>query len=144
MKISASPEEELSINLTPLIDIVFLLLIFFMVSTTFDKETRLELDLPKASQSQVDNTAPVNIILAIDTAGVYRLGVELKGKLSELRETAPEELRILLKDAFTRHPEGSLFIKADANATHQSVIFALDMARQAGIKKVTFAAEARY
>ena len=141
MKFSATPEEELSINLTPLIDIVFLLLIFFMVSTTFDKESRLELALPKASPSQSDSRGPASIILAIDVGGGYQLGVETGNRESEFRGVAPDELKPLLIQAIEQYPDGGLLIKADARTTHQSVIFALDAARHAGIKKVTFAAK---
>jgi len=117
--------EEDSINLTPLIDVVFLLLIFFMVSTTFTKETHLEIDLPEAvGEAANSETDPLEII--INAAGDYALN----GK-SLVNNTAAT-----LRSALTELSEGdtsrALIITADANAPHQYVVRAMDSAGQLG------------
>ena len=73
MKFSSAPAEEVSINLTPLIDIVFLLLIFFMVSTTFNRETNLEIALPETRSEAVQPVAREDISLVINAQGQYQL-----------------------------------------------------------------------
>lgn len=142
MKFSTTSEEEVSINLTPLIDVVFLLLIFFMVSTTFQKETKLDLSLPTANSSSKPIEGITNIVLAIDSVGRYNVAIELKGQQSELKVTAPQDLAKQLQILFDQHPDGTLVIKADGQTPHESVVFCLDAARKIGLKKVRFAAEA--
>jgi|TARA_B110000008_G_scaffold156822_1_gene157711 biopolymer transport protein ExbD len=119
-------KEELSVNLTPLIDIVFLLLIFFMVSTTFTKESQLNISLPEAS-AELSDVPPASIEILITDAGTYsingqslvnnQLDTLKKGitKVLEGRETAP------------------VVISADAKATHESVVRAMDAAGQLGL-----------
>ncbi|WP_372835234.1 ExbD/TolR family protein, partial [Pontibacterium sp.] len=75
MKFSRQRPEEVSVNLTPLIDVVFLLLIFFMVSTTFTKETQLEIDLPSASGSATEALERIEILISAE--GEYRLNSQL-------------------------------------------------------------------
>ena len=72
MKFRRQQREELGVNLTPLIDVVFLLLIFFMVSTTFTRETQLSVDLPEAT-GEPQEMAAEQIEIRIDEAGVYRV-----------------------------------------------------------------------
>ena len=74
MKFRRQRREELSVNLTPLIDVVFLLLIFFMVSTTFTRETQLSIDLPEAS-GQPQETTDERIEILIDESGSYRVQI---------------------------------------------------------------------
>lgn len=125
MQFRRQSREEDSINLTPLIDVVFLLLIFFMVSTTFTKETHLEIDLPEAvGEAANSETDPLEII--INAAGDYALN----GK-SLVNNTAAT-----LRSALTELSEGdtsrALIITADANAPHQYVVRAMDSAGQLG------------
>jgi len=142
MRFAAAPEEEVSINLTPLIDIVFLLLIFFMVSTTFNKETKLEIALPEAGAQGAPDLSPSRLILAITAGGEYQLAVESKSEASEFQTVQTGELRVFLRVAAEKHREAVLVVKADAKTTHQAVVWALDAARKAGIEKVMFSAQA--
>jgi len=142
MRFAAAPEEEVSINLTPLIDIVFLLLIFFMVSTTFNKETKLEIALPEAGAQGAPDLSPSRLILAITAGGEYQLAVESKSEASEFQTVQAGELRVFLRVAAEKHREAVLVLKADAKTTHQAVVWALDAARKAGIEKVMFSAQA--
>lgn len=125
MQFRRQSREEDSINLTPLIDVVFLLLIFFMVSTTFTKETHLEIDLPEAvGEAANSETDPLEII--INAAGDYALN----GK-SLVNNTAAT-LRSALIELSEGDTSRALIITADANAPHQYVVRAMDSAGQLG------------
>ena len=141
MKFATPVAEEVSINLTPLIDIVFLLLIFFMVSTTFQRETELEIALPEASAKTKGAEVVSAVVLEIDSDGVYRLGVRAAGKSSEVISVSADRLPKTLEGISTKHETTTLIIKADAKTSHQAVVRALDAAQRAGLKKIKFAAE---
>ena len=141
MKFSVPETEEVSINLTPLIDIVFLLLIFFMVSTTFQRETELEIALPEASAETSSEPAVSALILEIDATGAYRLSTEQSGKSSDFASVNIEQLSEMLKGLSAKNDTATLVIKADAKTPHQAVVQALDAARKANLTRVKFAAE---
>lgn len=116
--------EEVDINLTPLIDVVFLLLIFFMVSTTFTQETRLAITLPEAQGlASLAQTPPVEVIVGAD--GEYAINGE------RLTRNDAATLRVVLSE-LVESSERSLTITADANARHQSVVTLMDVAGQLG------------
>ncbi|WP_067520973.1 ExbD/TolR family protein [Endozoicomonas ascidiicola] len=118
-------QQEVSINLTPLIDVVFLLLIFFMVSTTFTKETHLAIDLPQSSGEQRAER-PQQIEITISKGGDFAVAGQslVNGQLETL------------KNALSKVSEGDsqlpLIITADANTPYQSVVTAMDAAGQLG------------
>ena len=141
MKFSVPETEEVSINLTPLIDIVFLLLIFFMVSTTFQRETELEIALPEASAETSSEPAVSALILEIDATGAYRLSSQQSGKSSDFASVNIEQLSEMLKGLSAKIVTATLVIKADAKTPHQAVVQALDAARKANLTRVRFAAE---
>ena len=141
MKFATPVTEEVSINLTPLIDIVFLLLIFFMVSTTFQRETELEIALPEASAKTKVTEVASAVVLEIDSDGVYRLGIRADGEWSEVLSVSADKLSETLDGISTKHETTTLIIKADAKTRHQAVVRALDAAQRAGLKKIKFAAE---
>ncbi|MGD8347881.1 MAG: biopolymer transporter ExbD [Gammaproteobacteria bacterium] len=124
-------EEEVSINLTPLIDVVFLLLIFFMVSTTFDTTSQLEIQLPEASENKAPEP-PRKINLVIDARGKFFLNArELTGKDSAT-----------LRAALERALEGRrmpIVIQSDADSPVQSLVTAMDVVGQLGLKQVSIA-----
>jgi biopolymer transport protein ExbD len=128
MNLRPSRRLEPDVNLTPLIDVVFLLLIFFMVSTTFRKESELKIDLPEASPqpSTVAEQQPLEI--AIDASGRYFINGQALA--DEQAETLKEALA---KQADIRRDE-SLIIRADAETPHQAVVTAMDVAGQLGFK----------
>jgi biopolymer transport protein ExbD len=124
--------EEPEVSLTPLIDVVFTILIFFMVSTTFVTEGKLRLVLPQASaQPSAAQQDPLE--LAIDANGQFFLD----GKPLINRQT------LTVKRALAGFSQDGgappLVIKADANTPHQAVVTALDAAGQAGIKQISIA-----
>lgn len=133
MNFRAKPVEELDLNVTPLIDVVFLLLIFFMVSTTFQKETRLQLQLPQASDQQV-STENRTIEIVINASGAYFIN----GR--ELGDSGIGNVRQAINKLARGNKDIPLLIRADAMAPHQSVITAMDAAGQLGMVKFSLAA----
>ena len=123
---------EVSINLTPLIDVVFLLLIFFMVSTSFSELTQLVVDLPEAEgiPASADNT----VLLVVDVQG----NMTLDG------EPVPNDasgLSAALRQRLSGNADISVTLSADAMTPHQYVVTAIDVAAQLNITRLTIATE---
>ena len=125
MKFRRQRLDDVSVNLTPLIDVVFLLLIFFMVSTTFTRETQLSIDLPEA-QGQAKESSEREIEILIDEGGSYR--VNGQGLVdANMRTLQAAIYKISAGD--TTMP---MIITADAQAAHEDVVRAMDAAGQMG------------
>ena len=128
---SRNAEEDVNINLTPLIDVVFLLLIFFMVSTTFDTTSQLKINLPEASQDQ-SVVPPQKLNLMIDAKGNFLLNSrELTNNKSAT-----------LKAALERTMDGNMLpivIQSDADSPVQSLVTAMDVVGQLGLSQVSIA-----
>lgn len=125
MKFKRQQRTEDFVNLTPLIDVVFLLLIFFMVSTTFTKETHLKVDLPEANgQVSVADNKALDILITTD--GSYSVNGQA------LINKQPETLRSALQKLSDGDNTRPLTITADANVAHQAVVTAMDVAGQLG------------
>lgn len=123
--------DEPEINLIPLIDVLLVILIFLAASTSFSRFSELSVTLPTASRdAQTPLLPPVTITVAAD--GRYAVN----GKALPQREV--EQLAQSLRSAIAGRPDPSVIIDADAAATHQSVIGAMEAARQAGIARVGF------
>ena len=123
---------EVSINLTPLIDVVFLLLIFFMVSTSFSELTQLVVDLPEAAGSPATNDNA--LILTVDVAG----NMTLNG------ESVPNDVRglsLALRQQLSGNTDIPVTLSADAMTPHQYVVTAMDVAAQLNITRLTIATE---
>lgn len=125
MKFRRQQHEEVGINLTPLIDIVFLLLIFFMVSTTFTRETQLSIDLPEA-KGKPREVAEKQIEILVDESGQYRVNGQA------LVDARMRTLQAAIYKASTGDTTLPMIITADAQATHESVVQAMDAAGQMG------------
>ena len=128
---SRNAEEDVNINLTPLIDVVFLLLIFFMVSTTFDTTSQLKINLPEASQDQ-SVVPPQKLNLMIDANGNFFLNS---------RELTNNK-RATLKAALERTMDGNklpIVIQSDADSPVQSLVTAMDVVGQLGLSQVSIA-----
>ncbi|WP_462321814.1 ExbD/TolR family protein [Halochromatium sp.] len=125
------------INLTPLIDVVFLLLIFFMVTTSFRDEGRLRLQLPEADAEAVPREEIELVEVMIDRAGRFYVNAQL------LTATDLETLKQALIGAVGPERERPVLIKADAKAEHQAVMQVLDAAGQLGLSQIAFAASQR-
>lgn len=125
MKFRRQRREEVGINLTPLIDVVFLLLIFFMVSTTFTRETQLSIDLPEAKGAAAAELEE-KIEILIDESGEYR--VNGQGLVDRQLRTLQAAI-YKLSAGDTTLP---MIITADAQAAHEDVVRAMDAAGQMG------------
>ena len=129
-------EDSVEVNLTPLIDVVFLLLIFFMVSTTFDRHAKLKVSLPeastKATQQQNDP-----LVLSIDAKGNYFLNE--RQIVNQQLSTLKQAILKTLSETNANIEDVSLVLRADANTQHQSVVRAMDAASQLGLTKLSIA-----
>ena len=132
MKFQRNLREEVSINLTPLIDVVFLLLIFFMITTTFSRETSLQINLPEASGEPVE-APPAQMEILVTEDGRFAVN----GKL--LSDATPRTLTQALLEAAGDNTAIPLVITADARALHQSVVTAMDAVAQAGFSQLHIA-----
>lgn len=125
MKFPRQPVEPVDVNLTPLIDVVFLLLIFFMVSTTFTRERELTVELPEASaEATVETTERVEI--EINAEGEYAVNTQ------RLVNRSSDTLIKAIKDVSKGNTKLPLIITADASTPHQAVVTAMDVAGQLG------------
>ncbi|MBT8130115.1 MAG: biopolymer transporter ExbD [Gammaproteobacteria bacterium] len=125
-------DERVDVNLTPLIDVVFLLLIFFMVSTTFDRHAKLKVELPEASAKQVQQQQQ-SIVLSIDAKGNYFINDR------QLVNTRLETLKIALQKTLADEKDVPLVLRADAKTPHQAVVRAMDAASQVGLTRLSIA-----
>ncbi|WP_370978740.1 ExbD/TolR family protein [Agaribacterium sp. ZY112] len=125
MKFKRQVSAEEGVNLTPLIDVVFLLLIFFMVSTTFTKESHLEIDLPEASGDKRPVEAK-EIEVVVDQQG----SLTVNGKV--LVDSRPATLQVALEGISQGDTSIPFVITGDANASYQSIVSVMDLAGQLG------------
>jgi len=124
--------EEVDINLTPLIDVVFLLLIFFMVTTTFNRQAALKVDLPEATAAALEQPDD-RLELVIDREGRYYLNG------SPLVNTQAKTLVAALRQAAQGRTELPMVIRADARTPHQAVVTAMDSAARIGLTRLSIA-----
>jgi biopolymer transport protein ExbD len=127
---SASPEPE--INLIPFIDVLLVVLIFLMLTTTWSRLTEIQLNLPVADATP-SSQRPREIVLTVTPQGQYAINKSPVGGSSVGALVA-----VLTPLA---HRDATLVISADASATHQAVVHAMEAARRSGLSKITFAAQ---
>jgi biopolymer transport protein ExbD len=132
MRLGSTRRDEPELNLTSLIDVVLLLVIFFMLATTFVTEGRLRVVLPEAGAEPIE-TAQQPVVITISAQGSYR--VNERALLNNSRETLRSALR-KVADGAAGQP---VTIRADARATHQSVVTAMDVAARLGFTQVNIA-----
>ena len=132
MNLRPTPREAVDIDLTPLIDVVFLLLIFFMVSTTFNRESELSIELPSAS-AEVRKRQADSIDVAIDAQGRFYVN----GR--QLLNTQSKTIRQALKNAAGDKESPPVIVNADARTPYQAVVQVMDVARKLGFVRLTFA-----
>ena len=125
MKFQRQKLEDVNVNLTPLIDVVFLLLIFFMVSTTFTKETHLSIDLPEATgEASADVEDQIEIL--ISEQGEYTINAR------QLVDESIDTLKQAIRQISGGDTSLPMVITADAQTPHESVVRAMDAAGQMG------------
>jgi biopolymer transport protein ExbD len=131
MRFSAKEDKEnIEVNLTPLIDVVFLLLIFFMVSTTFIYSNSIDVNLPAAKGDETSVSENIRVVLtqsgAINIDGTQFAENQVEAQLAEMKRNKPES---------------TVIIEADKNVTHGRVVFVMDASRKAGFEKFAIAVE---
>ena len=132
MNFTRAEEERLDVNITPLIDVVFLLLIFFMVTTTFNQQAELRVDLPEASsEEQALEVIPIEI--TIDPSGTYFVNGQ------NLAKNNAKALLQSLQKIVAGDKDKSVIIRADANTPHQAVVTAMDTVAKVGVSKLSIA-----
>lgn len=131
--------EKLDITLISMIDVLFVLLLFFMVSTTFDQHTEVKVKLPEADGADAEQY-PKMVTLTIDAAGIYYLNGD-DGLPHELVNQQLETLKQELLKVAEHSKDQPFIINADGKTAHQAVITALEAAGAAGFSHITFAAQ---
>ncbi len=126
--------EEPEINLIPFIDVLLVVLIFVMLTTSYAKFTELKITLPKSS-AQAAKTHPKELVVLVTSDGRYMVNQEMvDGRSVELLTASLSRVAGAAKDTV-------VIVTADATATHQSVINVMDAARRAGLTQLTFATQ---
>lgn len=133
MKLSVKPRAEPDVNLTSLIDVVLLLLVFFMVSTTFVKQSEISIRLPEADSAQRAEPVAERIDIMITERGTFLIN----GR--ELVNSRPETIRNGLDEVSGGDTSLPLTISADADARHQDVVTAMDVAGRMGFVQISIA-----
>ncbi len=126
MKFKRQHTDMVEVNLTPMLDVVFLLLIFFMVSTTFTKESHLTIDLPEATANS--ESVPINTIeILISSSGHYSINGQ------QLVNQQLDVLKRALQKELGQQTKVPVVITADAKTPHEAVVKAMDAAGQLGL-----------
>ncbi len=123
-------EEEAEINLTPMLDVVFIMLIFFIVTASFVKESGLDVNRPDAPTAVKKESA--NILVAIGASNE----IWISG-----RRIDPSAVRANIERMHAENPEGAVIIQADKKSFTETLVLVMDSARQAGVFNVSIAAE---
>jgi biopolymer transport protein ExbD len=138
MKFQRKRKEKIDISITSMIDVVFLLLIFFMVTTSFSRQTELKINLPEAKGSEAEDNLKT-ITLEIDVKGTYNLiasdGLSRRIPPGDNREPLVQEIAKLASQS----KDLPFIIKADDNTPNKAVMTALDVAGEHGFKHISFA-----
>ena len=135
MRLQHRTTEEPTVDLTSLIDVVFLLLIFFMVSTTFERQALLKVDLPEASQVEERAELPERLELVVDSEGRMYLNDQ------RLVDSDARTLRAALQEAAGNDRTLPLVLRADRLTPHHYVVTAMDVAAQLGFANLSIATD---
>ena len=135
MRLQYHTTEEPSVDLTSLIDVVFLLLIFFMVSTTFERQALLKVDLPEASEVEDRTDLPERLELVIDSDG--------RMYLNDMRlvDSTEQTIRAAILEAVGEDRTLPLILRADRLTAHHHVVTAMDVAAQLGFQNLSIATD---
>jgi len=121
-------DEETTVDITPLIDVVFIMLIFFIVTASFVKETGIDVNKPDASTAVTKNKA--NILIAIDATNNIWI---------ERRKVDPRAVRANIERLHAENPQGSVVIQADKESKNELLVVVMDASRQAGVYNIALA-----
>ena len=123
-------EDDTEVNLTPMLDVVFIMLIFFIVTASFVKESGIDISRPDAATAERKEKG--NILVAITDSGQIWI---------DRRMVDPRALRANIERMHAENPHGAVVIQADKKSTTDFLVLVMDAARQAGVKNVSIAAE---
>ena len=123
-------EDEAEVNLTPMLDVVFIMLIFFIVTASFVKEAGIDVNRPKAATAERKEKG--NILVAISADNEIWI---------DRRQVDPRALRANIERMHAENPLGSVVIQADEDSKHKLLVLVMDAARSAGVTDVSIAAE---
>ena len=118
-------------NITPMLDVVFILLIFFIVTANFIKEPGLEINRPDSETSEITENAA--ILIAIGAAG------EIDGRRIDVRQVKANVIRLIAEN-----PQGSVVIQADVKSTAEKIVAVMDEVREAGVVDISIASEPNF
>jgi len=127
------PKEDPEINLISLIDIALLLVIFFMLSSTFMQEGRLKIELPQASLAPTGKQKTDPLVITVTQSGSYRVNDR------ELINSSPDTLRAAIMEVAGADRSKPVTVRADGRATHQSVVTAMDVLGKVGFVRINIA-----
>jgi biopolymer transport protein ExbD len=127
------PKEDPEINLISLIDISLLLVIFFMLSSTFAQESRIKIELPQASLAPAGKQKSDPIIVTVTQSGAYRVNER------ELINSSTDTLRAAVLEIAGADRSKPVTVRADARSTHQSVVTAMDVLGKLGFVRINIA-----
>ena len=129
---ASSQEDEAAIDMTPMLDIVFIMLIFFIVTATFVKESGIDVNRPDANTATQQDRA--SILIAIDDTGAVFI---------DRRRVELDAVRANIERLHAENPQGTVVIQADENASTKQLVAVMDASREAGVYDVAIATERR-
>ena len=126
-----SDDEESSVDITPMLDVVFIMLIFFIVTATFIKESGIDVDKPEAATAVVQEKASILVAIdAEDRVWINRRQVDVRS------------VRSIIERLHAENPKGTVVIQADGNSRNEVLVQVMDASRRAGVFDIALAAEA--
>jgi biopolymer transport protein ExbD len=126
-------DEDNEINLTPMLDVVFIMLIFFIVTASFIKEAGIQVNRPEAIEAEKQEDAAILVaISANDEIWIDR------------NQTDPKDVRVAIERLHLENPKGSLVIQADAESTNEMLVVVMEAAKQVGVANVAISTEGDY
>jgi biopolymer transport protein ExbD len=130
MKLISEKKKKLLLNITPLVDVTLILIIFFVITSTFLEQPGIKLELPKAQTTDLQRIEKAVIIVSKDSKIFFRN-----------KEISLQELPPILKDAMAESIDKSLIVSADKEVHHGLIVSIMDIARQSGVEKLVVSTE---
>ena len=125
-----SGEEESEVNLTPMLDVVFIMLIFFIVTATFIKEAGIQVERPDTTTAESQDDAAILIAIS-ETDEIW----------IDRKERDPRTVRSIIERLHAENPKGSIVIQADEGSTHETLVIVMEAAKAAGVTNVAIASD---
>jgi biopolymer transport protein ExbD len=130
MKLISEKKKKILLNITPLVDVLLILIVFFVVTSTFMEQPGIKLELPKSQTADLQRIEKAVLIVSADSKLIFRN-----------KEISLDELPSILKDAMQESMDKSLIISADKVVHHGLIVSIMDIARQSGVEKLVVSTE---